>query len=388
MNLSPEVLPHSYRFLPNSIVRWMQISGMSFETARDVYRLIAGLLLFYVLYRYARLFTDYTGAVIAMLLVAVIYPVSFEYSAGQLTDPLSHLSFLLALIFLETGEFGFLLTTLLIGSLAKETILAMAAYYVLFSRHDKQYMLKAAVLCVASVAAYIGVRLFVLGALSQHGYREVSNVSPAHFWQNCNGGRWPAIVAANSWGADSVLYRCLESYACFAQASSLLFAAGAFFIEYPLQLAVRRQEFHAGSFCAGGGCRKLSWSHARPHAGVLKNSFLPLETAERTDVCNGEREQILILIPATGRVGHPEVELPDFEAEAAAVRVVRRLNKVVEPPTQQSVEIDRSTDIETSAVCTAIASPDVDLVCLRQEHGKRCDGIVGDGGKVLSVTHS
>ncbi len=132
MQLSPAVAPHSYRFLPNSIVRWMELSHVSYESARDIYRLICGLLLYYAIYRYARLFTNYSGAILALLLVTVIYPISFEYYAGQLTDPLSHLSFVLAFIFLETGEFALLLTTLLIGSLAKETVLAMAGYYVHF----------------------------------------------------------------------------------------------------------------------------------------------------------------------------------------------------------------------------------------------------------------
>src|SRR5208283_3644637 len=177
---SSSALPHSYRFLPNSIVRWMQMSGLAYEQARDLYRLIFGILLFYAIYKYARLYTNYLGAVIAMLLVGVAYPVSFEWSAGQLTDPLSHLSFVLAFIFLETEEFALLLSTLLIGSLAKETVLAMAGYYVLFHRKERRYVLKAAVLCVAGVAVYFGVRLWVL-----HGtmhYDQASGMTLGHVW--------------------------------------------------------------------------------------------------------------------------------------------------------------------------------------------------------------
>ncbi len=57
--LSPGVAPHSYRFLPNGIVLWMQLCRVDFPVARDVYRLIFGLLLFYPIYCYARLYTDY-----------------------------------------------------------------------------------------------------------------------------------------------------------------------------------------------------------------------------------------------------------------------------------------------------------------------------------------
>ncbi|MGD0868591.1 MAG: hypothetical protein ABSB88_03485 [Bryobacteraceae bacterium] len=189
MRFSPEVLPHSYRFLPNSIVRWMQLAGIGFDSARDLYRLIVGLLLFYSIYKYARLYCNYTGALIAMLSVTAIYPVSFEHYAGQLTDPLSHLSFVLAFIFLETEEFALLLSTLLIGSLAKETVLAMAGYYLLFCRKEKNHPLKAAVLCLAGTAVYFGARLFVL-----HGtmhYSQVSGMVLGHVWDNWHNLVWP-----------------------------------------------------------------------------------------------------------------------------------------------------------------------------------------------------
>jgi hypothetical protein len=196
IQLYPGVAPHSYRFLPNAIVRWMQIAHLDFESARDLFRLLAGLLLFYSLYRYARLYCSYSGAVMAMLFTAAIYPVSFENYAGQLTDPLSHLSFVLALLFLETEEFALLLSTLLIGSLAKETVFAMAGYYVLFRRQEKGYPWKAAGLCVLSVATYFGVRFFVLhGGM---GYQQTSGVGLDHVLDNWRDPDWrvPFLLTA------------------------------------------------------------------------------------------------------------------------------------------------------------------------------------------------
>jgi hypothetical protein len=188
--LSPADLPHSYRFLPNSIVRWFQLGGLEYEQARDLYRLIFVILLFYAIYKFARLHTNYMGAIIAMLLIAFIYPVSFEHYAGQLTDPLSHLSFVLAFIFLETEEFGLLLTTLLFGALAKETVLAMSGYYVIFCRKERNYLLKAATLCLASAAVYFGVRMLVLhGAM--HSYTDVSLAPPNMPSMNWHDSRWP-----------------------------------------------------------------------------------------------------------------------------------------------------------------------------------------------------
>jgi hypothetical protein len=128
-----------------------------------------------------------------MLLVAAISPVTYEWYAGQLTDPLSHLSFVLAFIFLETEQFACLLTTLVIGSLAKETVLALSGYYVLFGRTQKHYLLKAACLVAAALACYLGVRYYVLHSSMQ--YQDISGVNAAHMLENLRDKRWPEVVA-------------------------------------------------------------------------------------------------------------------------------------------------------------------------------------------------
>ena len=187
---SPDVQPHSYRFLPNSIVRWFEMAGLEFEKARDLYRLLTGLVLFYAIYRFARLYCNYAGGLIAMLLVASIYPVSYEFYAGQLTDPLSHLSFVLAFIFLETEEFGWLVATLAIGSLAKESVLAMAGYYVLFRRQESHYFLKSATLLAVAVVSYFGVRYLVLHGVPR--YDQISGMRLEYLPGNWSDPKWPA----------------------------------------------------------------------------------------------------------------------------------------------------------------------------------------------------
>lgn len=182
IQLSPTVLPHSYRFLPNAIVRWMEIAGAGYETGRDAYRLVFGMLLFWAIYRYARLYTGYLAAIVTLLLASVIFPVSFENYAGQLTDPASHLSFVLSFIFLETGQFWFLLTTLLLGSLAKETVLVMAGYYLLFHFKERHYLSKAALLCGGAALFFFGVRLAVLNGHMQYG--QISGVTTSHIETN------------------------------------------------------------------------------------------------------------------------------------------------------------------------------------------------------------
>jgi hypothetical protein len=216
INLNPENLPHSYRFLPNAFVRWLQLGRLDFDQAQDIYRLLFNFLLFYALYRYARLYTTYLGAIIALLLVAAICPVSFEMYAGQLTDPMSHLSFVLALILLEKGDFALFLSALLIGSLAKETVLALGGYYVLFCRKDKNYWPKALILSFSTLIAYFGVRLFVLKGTM--GYKQVSGVRADHIWTNLADTRWITVflltaaalvpIAAMGWrNAPQVLKR-------------------------------------------------------------------------------------------------------------------------------------------------------------------------------------
>src|SRR5579875_1726810 len=238
MRLSPSVAPHSYRFLPNSLVRWLELAGFDYESARDIYRLFLNLLLFYALLRYALLFTDDTGALLALLLVAAVYPVSFEYYSGQLTDPLSHLSFLLAFIFLETEEFAFFLTALVIGSLAKETVLALAGYYVLFQRRESHYLPKALLACGASAAAYLGVRALVV-----HGA-----------------------------GVGAVSDCRLEDDTGIAQTARAVSAAGTVCVKPLFRMAVRGAELHAALFCAGSCCRAVS-KHAHSRFGAGEGSL-------------------------------------------------------------------------------------------------------------------
>ena len=188
---TPSFSPHAARFLPNAFVRWLEIAGWSFPAARDLYRLLFVMLVFYAVYRFARLFTGFLGAVIAMLLTAAIYPISFEYYVGQLTDPMSHLSFVLAFIFIERDDYPMLLTTLVIGGVAKESVLALSGYYVLFGRRDRHFPWKAGALLLSCAAIYYGVRLYVIGG-PMH-YKDISGVTVEHVVSNLSDLRWPYV---------------------------------------------------------------------------------------------------------------------------------------------------------------------------------------------------
>lgn len=188
MKLDPAVLPHSYRFLPNSYVRLLESITGSYEIARDSYRNLFDFLLFFAIYRFARLYLAHGGGLLTLVLFAAVFPVSFQHYAGQLTDPMSHLSFVLAFIFIETGQFVYLLLTVLIGALAKETVLAMAGYYGLLHWRNRRYWPKAAALLGIAFTFYFGVRIAVL-----HGtpnYSQISGVSLGHVTENLRQRAW------------------------------------------------------------------------------------------------------------------------------------------------------------------------------------------------------
>jgi hypothetical protein len=158
LQLQPSIVPHSYR---NLFV----------------------FLVFYVLYRYGRFFLEHEGSLFSLVLFALVVPVSYRFYAGQPVDPMSHLSFLLSFIFLETEQWVYLLLTLVVGSLAKETVLAMGGYYALCSCwKSRQQMLKATIIVFTALGSFFAVRALVL-----HGtpaYKQISGVRFHHITVN------------------------------------------------------------------------------------------------------------------------------------------------------------------------------------------------------------
>lgn len=184
LNRSAEVIPHSYRFLPNGIVRWLELLTGKFLAASLIYRLTLTIALLFAIYRYARLYTGHQAALAAILLYVVVFPISIRYYAGQLTDPLSHLAFVVSFIMLEKQAFGLFSFAVLAGLLAKESILVMPVYYLLFRRGDRNHWLKGGLLFAAGVGLALVVRMSVSGAPA---YEKVSGVGLEHIAINFAG---------------------------------------------------------------------------------------------------------------------------------------------------------------------------------------------------------
>lgn len=162
MALDPRVIPHTYRFLPDSIVRFIEFFTGDYSYARSLYRNTFMFILLFSIYYYARIYYSHGKGLAAVLFYAVIYPVSIRFYAGQLTDPLSHLTFVLCFIFLELNMFICFSIVVLIGVLAKESILILVIYFILFRRREKKYLLKTALLITAGAWITLAIRLWVV----------------------------------------------------------------------------------------------------------------------------------------------------------------------------------------------------------------------------------
>jgi hypothetical protein len=176
--LDPNAIPHVYRFLPDSMVELFRYLTDDYSFARLLYRETFMFLFLYAVYYYARLFSRHEAALLTVLLYAVVYHISIRYYAGQLSDPLSHLTFVLSFIFLELDLFAYFALSVLIGLLAKESILVMAAYYLLVHRHHRNGLLKGVAFLAVGTGLVAGIRLYVVPGFE---YKDISGAGTVGF---------------------------------------------------------------------------------------------------------------------------------------------------------------------------------------------------------------
>jgi hypothetical protein len=182
LTLSPKVLPHSYRFLPNSLVRVFEFFTADFSYARALYRYTFMFLLLFSIYYYARLFYNHQTALLSVLFYAMIYPISIRFYAGQLTDPISHLLFVWSFIFLELDCFIYFAVSILIGVFAKETILVMPIYYILIQMNEKKRWAKGGILLVIGILMIFMIRMIVTS--NDLTYRNISGIEISQIRRN------------------------------------------------------------------------------------------------------------------------------------------------------------------------------------------------------------
>lgn len=233
LHLDPAVVPHYYRFLPNCVVAWLQLLTGNFLSAALIYRLTVQFALLLGIYRLARHWLDQHGALLAVSFYCLAYVMSLRYYAGQLTDPLSHLSFVLGYLFLIANRPWPFLVVVVLGVLAKESILVLPVFAALWFMRTPRDCLKWSMSLLAGMAVLVSVRLIAAG---EPTYEKISGVSPDHVASNIvkvwQWGRqtWQTIgalwfVAALRWNSHPLLLRrmTLFLFPCL-WISSLLFS--------------------------------------------------------------------------------------------------------------------------------------------------------------------
>ncbi len=193
VGLSVVGIPHSYRFLPNGIVAFLEWLTGSFLYAKTIYRLTFSLFLLNGIYVYARRYCGPRRALLAIGCYALVFPVSIACYAGQLTDPMSHLSFVLALLCIQRGRFAEFALVIIAGMLAKESVLLMLPCYVLCSGEPvPRAAVKAGLLGVFCLGLLVAVRFCVAGGGLD--YSDVSGVGLTHLLDNLRRTRWVGQV--------------------------------------------------------------------------------------------------------------------------------------------------------------------------------------------------
>lgn len=180
--LDPGYIPHSYRFLPDALIGVMEWMTGSFDASRSANALIFYGLLYAFLYRYARLYVSAVGAIAVIVLVVMVYPVTNAWYAGQPIDPMSHASFVVCMWALATAQEPPFAAALVVGALAKESVILMAPCRAFYGKSRARALLLAALYTGATFVAVAAVRLIVNGGSFSYG--RVSGVEPGFITTN------------------------------------------------------------------------------------------------------------------------------------------------------------------------------------------------------------
>ncbi len=164
--------PHQFRALPYGFTRGLEWLTGDWMFACLAYRWFFTYWFLWGSYRFARLFLAPALARLTLVPIAVLYPLSVLYYWGQLTDPLSHALFVLALIYVIEDRWLALAAALFLGVLAKETVvLVVPAYLACYWRRGVRAWARTAFLGGACVAAFLVARL----PLGWHlGYQKIN----------------------------------------------------------------------------------------------------------------------------------------------------------------------------------------------------------------------
>jgi hypothetical protein len=190
-------IPHQFRLLPYGFTRSLERLTGDWWFSCMIYRWFFTFWFLWSAHRFARLFLRSAPALLTLAPLVVLYPLSIAYYWGQLTDPLSHALFMLALIYVIQDRWLLLAAALALGVLAKETVLLLTiSYYACYWRQGQVALLKTTALSAACVAAFFAARLPIGWRM---GYGAINGTDGLMIASNLGldlGPRFPQYTAA------------------------------------------------------------------------------------------------------------------------------------------------------------------------------------------------
>lgn len=183
-------VPHLYRPLPYGFTRTLEWLSGNWWFACLSYRWFFTFWFMCAYYQFARHFRSPGKSLLAVAAYPILYPSSVQYYGGQLTDPMSHALFVLALCYLVEDRWLLLALTVALGVLAKETALIIVlAYFVCHVERPLHSLVRTLGPALAGMAAYLAARV-------PYGWRLRSgsiNGTPANLRWNLGIGPLPAF---------------------------------------------------------------------------------------------------------------------------------------------------------------------------------------------------
>ena len=192
--------PHPFRPLPYGFVRSLEHITGDWQFSCLAYRGFFTWWFVWCCYRFARLWHPPKRALWTLLPVVLLYPLSVAYYWGQLTDPLNHALFVLALICVVQDRWLLLAATIALAVPAKETVLLVVPTYFVCTYCSGQRVIesgaKTAVVGAAAMLAFLAVRL-PLGW--RPGHEDINGVSGLMIGTNLGIGQPIAYSSEPLW---------------------------------------------------------------------------------------------------------------------------------------------------------------------------------------------
>jgi hypothetical protein len=177
-----DVTPHNLRPLPYGLVRLLEGITRDWTFSCVAYRWFFTLWFLCASYQFARLWISAKMSYLVVAILGALYHYSIKTYLGQLTDPMSHWLFVLALRWAVENRWLPLAIALAAGILAKETaMLIVPAYLACAERRGWPELRRTAALGAVCAVAFLSVRLPYGWFLR---YQQINGTGGSMLWLN------------------------------------------------------------------------------------------------------------------------------------------------------------------------------------------------------------